>query len=206
MLDDAAGGPEAHCVVTARYRSAGRRFDGTLRLSKVFDLNPGFVMDAEKGRVVLGAGLSRLLFRPREDERLQIVLEPRGQPHFPRGISNFQLQLEDFVVACRGKRPPLVDGRQGLLSVRLLDQLYSTRGCLNGPGLSIADPRRLRGPSVKGSAVESMKVAVFGASGFVGSTLVEQLTQKSIDVIAGFTLRATPGGLREAAFHYALST
>jgi predicted dehydrogenase/nucleoside-diphosphate-sugar epimerase len=184
MLDDAVGGPEAHCVVTVRYRSAGRQFDGTVRLSKVFDLNPGFVIDAEKGRVLLGVDTSRLLFRPREDGPFQIVIEPRGQVDFPRGISNFQLQLEDFVGACHGKRSPLVDGRQGLLSVRLLDQLYSTRKCIKEPGLLNAHPQRPCRLSGKGNTVESMKVAVFGASGFVGSTLVEQLKQKGIEVVA----------------------
>jgi predicted dehydrogenase/nucleoside-diphosphate-sugar epimerase len=184
MLDDATGGPEAHCVVTVRYRSAGRQFDGTVRLSKIFDLNPGFVIDAERGRVQLGVDTSRLLFRPREDGPFQIVLEPRGQVDFPLGVSNFQLQLEDFVVACHGKRSPLVDGYQGLLSVRLLDQLYSTRKCLKEPCLLNAEPRRPCELSSKGNTAERMKVAVFGASGFVGSTLVEQLREKKIDVVA----------------------
>jgi predicted dehydrogenase/nucleoside-diphosphate-sugar epimerase len=184
MIDDATDGPEAQCLVTVRYRSGGRRFDGTIRLSKVYDLNSGLVIDGEKGRAILRFDASSLLFRPRENPQLQMVLQPRDVPHFPSGVEKFQLQLENFVSACRRERPPLVDGRQGLLSVRLLDQLYSRRKYLEDPGRYPAEPAPSRKPSLGGNATESMKVAIFGASGFVGSTLVERLEQEGVDVMA----------------------
>lgn len=184
MLDDAVGGPEAHCVVTVRYRSGNRKIDGTIRLSKIFDLNPGFVIDTEKGRVILDLNTFRLVFRPRKDPQLQMVLELRRQDCLSRKVSNFQLQLEDFIIACRQKRLPRVDGPQSVLSVRLLDQLYSTRRCLGDPDLSISETRRSCKPAAKGNDIESMKVAVFGASGFVGSTLVERLKQNGVEVAA----------------------
>jgi predicted dehydrogenase/nucleoside-diphosphate-sugar epimerase len=178
MLDDAAGGPEAHCLVRLRYR----QFDGTIRLSKLFKLDPGVVIETDRGRVVMGGEMSPLLFRPRQDPQLQIRLEARRKPRFPPGVSNFQLELEDFVAACRDRRPPLVDGEQGLLSVRLLDQLYSRRKALSEPEPRIAGP--LRRTRASAGRSESTKVAVFGASGFVGSALVERLRRKGIDVAA----------------------
>jgi predicted dehydrogenase len=42
-------------------------------------------------------------------------------------MSVFQRQLEDFVDACQQGRSPMVDGHQGLLSLRLLDELYTRR-------------------------------------------------------------------------------
>ncbi len=181
MVDDAAGGPEAHCEVTVRYRRGGRRIDGTIRLSKVFDLTPGLVIEAEKGRVFLGLGESPLVFRPCRNPELQIVLRPHGEPYFPDGVDNFQLQLEDFVAGCRGERRPLVDCEQGLLSVRLLDQLYSRRKQLSEPGFDAAEaplPFKLT-PGAR--QTESMRVAVFGASGFVGSALVERLRRSGVE-------------------------
>jgi predicted dehydrogenase/nucleoside-diphosphate-sugar epimerase len=199
MVDDANGGPEAQCVLTVRYRNGGREFDGTIRLSKVFDLNPGLVIDAKKGRVTLGLGTAPLLYRPHDNPILQIVLQPRGKPYFPHEIDNFQLQLEDFVAACRGEREPLIDGRQGLLSVRLIDELYSRRSRLDEPG-----PRAARQPAqtcpvaAKGSRLAAMRVAVFGASGFVGSTLVERLKRNGIDFAA---LIHNPGSAWRLARH-----
>jgi NAD dependent epimerase/dehydratase family len=110
-------------------------------------------------------------------------LQPCGVPHFPSGVDNFQLQLENFVAACRREGPPLVDGRQGLLSVRLLDQLYSRRKSVEDPRLHIVDTAVVRKPSVRGNAARRMKVAVFGASGFVGSALVERLQQKGVELV-----------------------
>jgi predicted dehydrogenase/nucleoside-diphosphate-sugar epimerase len=182
MLDDASDGPEAHCIVTLSYCIGGRRFDGTMRLSKLFDLDAGIVIETDRGMLVLRGDLSSLSFRPRNAPQLQMTLEERGKLPFHRKASNFQLQLEDFVAASRGQRPPLVDGGQGLLSMRLLDQLYSCRRQLSELGARDAEQRtsRLRSPNMR--TAEAMKVAVFGASGFVGSTLVERFQRKGIDV------------------------
>jgi predicted dehydrogenase/nucleoside-diphosphate-sugar epimerase len=184
MLDDATVGPEAQCIVTLSYRNGGRRFDGTMRLSKLFDLDQGIVIETDRGMAVLrGAGLPPSLFRPRNGPELQMTLEERGPPCFQDNASNFQLQLEDFVATCRGQRPPLVDGQQGLLSVRLLDQLYSQRRQLSEPEATDAAPGALCFAAARTESTQRMKVAVLGASGFVGSALVERLRRNGIDVL-----------------------
>jgi predicted dehydrogenase len=127
MMDDADGGPESYCHVNLKFRRDGREIDGTIHLSKTFALKPGLVIDTERGRVVLGLGTSPLILKPADDPKIEMVLAPRGAPLWPRHIDNFQLQLEDFVAACRGGGKPLVDARQAQLSVKLLAELYGGR-------------------------------------------------------------------------------
>lgn len=127
MWDDADGGPESYCRVALKFARADGDIEGTIFLSKTYMLKPGLVIDTERGRVVLGLGTSPLLLRPHDDPKLEIVLTPKGKPIFPRHVDNFQLQLEDFVRACRGERAPLIDAKQAALSVKLLAQLYGGR-------------------------------------------------------------------------------
>lgn len=184
MEDDSTGGPEAQCVVGVRYTRPGAAFEGTIRLSKLLDLRPGLAIDTEQGTVVLGLGASPLVFRPHASPDLEIVLRTRGKPWFPPDIDNFQLELEDFVGACRDGRAPLVDARQGLLSMRLLEKIYANRkplgqpwrcGAANKPATSaLAADSRIAPPFV---------VGVFGASGFVGASLVERLRRQKIHAV-----------------------
>jgi predicted dehydrogenase/nucleoside-diphosphate-sugar epimerase len=198
MLDDADGGPEAQCMLRVHYRDGEHAFGGTIRLSKVFDLPPGLVIDSERGRVVLGLGGAPLLLRPNDDPSLEIVLQPRQGPYFPPEVDNFQLQLEDFVQACRDQRPPLVDARQGLLSVRLLDELYARRTSLEEP---VPPAAAMSAPGVAAPHIsrnEPLRIAVFGASGFVGSALIERLHRAGADFVA---LIHSPGNAWRLARH-----
>jgi predicted dehydrogenase len=131
LVDDAKGGPESHCVASFGYR--GGAFEGTLLLSKTVQFKAGLVIDTEKGDVVFPMGRSPLFFQPRENPGLKQVLAPRGRRVFTLAKDDAQLEIENFVDACRGKAPPMVDGRQGLLSVRLLNELYAKRSPLAEP-------------------------------------------------------------------------
>lgn len=131
LLDDSRGGPEAHCLASFRYRGGGTPFEGTLLLSKVVAMPAGLVIHTETGDVVFPMGRAPLYFRPRENPKLQTIISPRGRRVFSFAKQDAQLQIENFVDACRGKAPPMVDGRQGLLSVRLLSELYSKRTALS---------------------------------------------------------------------------
>jgi predicted dehydrogenase/nucleoside-diphosphate-sugar epimerase len=182
MADDSSGGPEAHCLASVHYRRAGECFDGTICISRLFHLKTGLVIETEDGCVILEGYASPPVFRPRGSPSLEMVLRPRGTPPFPEGVSSFQLQLEDFVAACRGQRKPLVDAEQGLASLRLLEKLYANRTALAEPwrgsaAQSMALPASIRTPP-------SLKVGIFGASGFVGATLLERLRHRGIDTVA----------------------
>ena len=105
LEDDADGGPEAHCLATFHFDGLRGQVEGTLLLSKVVELRPGLVIRAELGDVIFPMGRSPLYFRPREVWALQVVLGPRGPRKFNFAKQDAQLELEDFVAACREGTP-----------------------------------------------------------------------------------------------------
>ena len=174
--------PAPRLLLTVHYHRSGESFDGTIRLSKLSYLRSGLVVDTEAGLVLLGGSASPLLFRPHTPPGLEMVLQPRGKPFFPDHIDNFQLQLEDFVAACRGNRKPLVDAQQGLLSMRLLAELYANRKPLAEPWRR--GPAEKQAPAFRAPARNTMTVGIVGASGVVGATLLERLRRQDIDAVA----------------------
>lgn len=126
--DDSLGGPEANCVATVGYSHAGQPFMGTIRLSKTIAMPPGFVLETDKGLVVIPDKAPFLLnFRPFSEPDIALKVQPRQGSLFASRKSFFQLQLENFVQACQGKAPVMVDVEQGLASVRLMNALYACR-------------------------------------------------------------------------------
>jgi hypothetical protein len=55
------------------------------------------------------------------------AISPSGRRKFPLEKGDAQLEIENFAEACRGTAAPMVNGRQGLLSVRLIGELYERR-------------------------------------------------------------------------------
>lgn len=127
LVDDSNGGPEAHCIARFHYRKWDTSFEGTLLLSKTVAMKAGLVIETERGDIIFPMGRAPLYFRPRDNEKVTTVLCPSAHRTFPLAKGDAQLQIENFVDACRGKGAPMVDGRQGLLSVRLLRALYERR-------------------------------------------------------------------------------
>jgi predicted dehydrogenase len=124
LVDDSSGGPEANAFA---YFSYGGRdgFTGLARFSKTTTLPAGFVMDTDRGTVIL-----------KDRPEANVVLQPTGKPELEHAIygtgpriggSEFLKQLEDFVGATRGVHPPMVSALQGQESMRLLDELYRNR-------------------------------------------------------------------------------
>ncbi len=135
LMDDSRGGPEAHCLARFQYKNALGTFEGTLLLSKLASLTAGLVIETERGDLInpMGMGRSPLYFRARGEKRHTSILCPAAPRRFTLSKNDTQLEVENFVKACRGKEPPLVDGRQGLLSMRLLQALYQHRSPMSEP-------------------------------------------------------------------------
>jgi predicted dehydrogenase len=129
LVDDGVAGPEANATATFWYGgSEGCQFSGVARYSKTAPLPGGLVIDTEAGVVTLAdADSAQLTFFPRANPQLSMTVMRREKPRFDPLISPFVHQLIDFMGAVREKRDPLVDGEQGLASVRLLEQLYTNR-------------------------------------------------------------------------------
>ncbi len=126
--DDSLGGPEDNAFATIHYSSPAGAFEGRVRFSKSVPLRNGFVMETDAGIVLLReAAQAPILFRPTAYPDLEMIVQRNGGPRFPPGKRNFQLQLEDFVDACRTGRPPMAPVEDGLASLRLVEALYACR-------------------------------------------------------------------------------
>jgi len=131
LEDDSTGGPEAHCVVTCRFKREDHEFVGTVRLSKTTKLMPGLAIDTERGMVILPTRHpAPLLLRPVDQPEIQLSLIDRKGPIFEPGKNVFQLQLENFASAARGERAAMCDAGRGVESVRLVEQLYANRSLI----------------------------------------------------------------------------
>ncbi|HSY08264.1 MAG TPA: Gfo/Idh/MocA family oxidoreductase [Steroidobacteraceae bacterium] len=128
LTDDGTAGPEANAVATFGYDRADAQIAGLARYSKAAALPSGLVIEAERGIVKLAdTDDAQVLFLPRGSPQLSLNICRRGPPRFDPRVAPFQHQLEDFVDAVQSARPPTVDGKQALASVRLLAGLYAAR-------------------------------------------------------------------------------
>jgi predicted dehydrogenase len=124
---DSRGGPEANAAATFEFGTDGPR--GIARFSKTVKLPGGFVMETEAGTVLLGDDAADpIRLRPADRPDVEIVIGPRdAEPAADEDTTAlFRRQLEDFVAACRDGREPMVPARQGLESLRLIEQLYES--------------------------------------------------------------------------------
>lgn len=132
LADDAQGGPEANCIATFRYMATDTPCEGVALYSKTTELPGGLLIETDRGIVqVAEMDKTDLVFRPYAHPWVEQVVRRCGTFPYPQEMSLFQRQIEDFVDACQQGRPPMVDGRQGLLSLRLLEELYTRRKALN---------------------------------------------------------------------------
>lgn len=128
LVDDSTGGPEANCVASFRYGSGDDAVEGVARYSKTTRLPGGLVIETTEGcLIVADHDDADVVFRPNAEPDLEHIVRPRGSQRARVQPPVFQLQIDDFVRACREGLPPRVDGRAGLMSMRLIDELYASR-------------------------------------------------------------------------------
>jgi len=136
FMDDSEGGPEANCRATFRFSGTG--LEGHAIYSKTVFLPSVLVIDTDRGRVVFeDSDESEVVFRP-HGESVEQVFRQRNRKRGQEDV--FRLQIEDFVRAHCDRRPPLVDGEQGLASMRLVEQLYACRKSMNADWYAGAKP------------------------------------------------------------------
>jgi predicted dehydrogenase len=145
LTDDSHGGPEANAVATLTFNHPAGPITGTLRFSKSVSLEAGTVLDTEAGTVVLrDSPTAAIVLRAHDTPHIENLFMARATRPIGRVHDEWQLQLEDFVTAVRTGGTPMVTGRQGLESLRLLEQLYRNRTPLSEewyPSLSAAEVR-----------------------------------------------------------------
>ena len=128
LEDDSMGGPEANCTARFVYAHSGHAFEGIARYSKTVQLPAGMVIETDAGYVVLADDDdAEIVFRPRATPGIEQVIRARTAADYNGDVPVFQRQLDNFIAACCGNQAPEVDGRQGLESLRLIEQLYASR-------------------------------------------------------------------------------
>lgn len=126
--DDGVDGPEANAMARFSFAQKDVTIDGMVRYSKTGALPAGLVVETELGLLKLADNdTADIEFRPRGRDSAVITYKRRGKPRFDPAVSVFQHQIEDFVAAVREGRSPMVDGHQGLASMKLIEQLYAQR-------------------------------------------------------------------------------
>jgi predicted dehydrogenase len=158
--DDSYGGVEANCVARVRGVLQGQEVPGCITLSKTHRLSNRFRIAGEKGVMEVREGQSRSVTFFPSGSNLQHEISPASSPGQP-DPDYFQLQLSNFLQAIRTGGRPKVDGRQGSLSVDLMERCYQVATRLEEPW-STATVDRLRSamPSASPPAapVEAEKV------------------------------------------------
>jgi predicted dehydrogenase len=129
LVDDAFGGPEAHCEGRVKYTTGPHApLEGLVRYSKCVSLPAGLVLETERGTVVLRDGSDDpIVLIPNDNPRIRMQITAGADPEFEPGLDSSQRMLRDFVSACRSGRTPEVDGEQGLSSLELLKRFYDHR-------------------------------------------------------------------------------
>ncbi len=139
LEDDAHGGPEANGTVSFRFGDRPDALTGIARYSKTTRLPAGLAIDCERGVVTLGDfDDAEIVFEPNDGSGVtQVLRAGRAPAPVP---DSFRLQIEDFVDACRDRRPPRVSGEQGVQSLRLIERMYANRRNFSEDWYAVATP------------------------------------------------------------------
>jgi len=131
LLDDSSGGPDANAHAKFHFERESGHFVGIALFSKTVSLKGRFVMETERGKVSLDDNANaKIRYTSNSNPEIALQIENRavnGSPQESVTTNPFQLQIEDFVHACRYSRAPAVSAREGLQSVRLIESLYANR-------------------------------------------------------------------------------
>jgi predicted dehydrogenase len=141
---DTLEGPEGDCTAHFEYDTTGGRFSGIARYSKTCSLPSGLVIDTERGMVMLrDSPNAEIMFREHAHPEMCQILRRRESPVFDPLVSEFRHQIENLVNAVETGAKPWVDGEEGLLSLRLIENLYANSR------ISLCDWYERRSPEIE---------------------------------------------------------
>jgi predicted dehydrogenase/nucleoside-diphosphate-sugar epimerase len=123
--DDSHGGVEANCLAGFEFDS---QLKGSVNLSKTHSLTNRFRLFGERGCVEIdNSEHITVTFLAAQYDYLKCEISAGSERQRLSDIDYFRLQIEDFAHAIQTRTPPRVSGKQGLLSVRLVEQCYEAR-------------------------------------------------------------------------------
>jgi predicted dehydrogenase len=107
-------------------RADGGRFHGRMRLSKTTRLGNATMIRFRDGVLRTADGDVPVTFRPHGSPLVHALSWPEAFAGWV-GKTVFERQIEDFVAAARGERPPRVPTAAGVDQARLAEALYAAR-------------------------------------------------------------------------------
>lgn len=166
--DDAVGGVEADAFLRLAFREAPI----DIELSRLRPLANRFMIEgsdarAEFATVSLNAGYSIV------DRRGRVVERGRLEAPWSRWETMFSVQLSEFARVARGGEGRVTGLDDGRWTVARITEAYARRRPIRRPWLAPPGVQaKQRSPE---SELDGLRVAVTGATGFIGGRLVERL-------------------------------
>ena len=138
---------------------------GTVELSRTRTLRNTVIVEGSQGRIEVAVNGNEPC-RVSPDELGRFVLDGHSAPMSKQPL--FDLEIADWLDAIRNGGPPFVSGVQAMRTVSLIDECHRLRRSSH-PAWTRIEHRRAAG------GLTGRTVLVTGASGFIGSRLVEKL-------------------------------
>jgi len=135
--DDAMGGLEANAVVTLRFGEA----TGRVQLSRDWPTAQRYEFVFERGRAgwTVNDANGLILGLKGVERGLHGTLHGMDGAPAPTNAQSFLAQLQDVVTAVRDRAPVLIDGRQGIRALQLIEACYARKQLLPQPWLGAAE-------------------------------------------------------------------
>ena len=162
--DDAIGGVEADALLQLKLPNGAT---GTVELSRTRNLRNTAIITGSRGQVEASLHRNEII-RARPDDPFLFELDGRNGAQMPNEHLHqdmFQRELGDWLQAIHSGGEPFVSGASATAIIRIIDRCYHIRRPLH--------PRKPARPSAK--SMKGKTALVTGASGFIGSRLVEKL-------------------------------
>ncbi|RJS78984.1 NAD-dependent epimerase/dehydratase family protein [Methanophagales archaeon] len=197
--DDSMGGVEANCELELKMLNGA---EGVVRLSRDCLLSNKCFIEFEKGWIVYTLDVTdkfewgfydpKCTFNTSLEIGKLPTLYSQDTDHSKSKKSGdlltyFTAQIVDFIDAIQKGKEPLVSAKEALKSIELIDACYHNRRLMKMNWLSEREIKEARELHLRGGFKTMIdgKIAVIGASGFIGSRLIERLVlEQSAEVKA----------------------
>lgn len=157
--DDSFGGPESVAICKGNYDGC----EIEIFLNRLFDVESRFEIIGEKGSIEGGVfEWKNLTLKLSEGkiERKKLTTPARNYPEFVKLI------VENFIRVVEGKEAPLVEGKDVIDSISLIEESYKHRSRFKLPWYDNVPDAKSEGDGI---------ILVTGATGFIGGRIVEIL-------------------------------
>lgn len=128
LEDDSEGGPEANARLLLSFDQPEHSLSGYIHFSKTTKLNSGLVIETEQGFVQLSDNQTDLFFTSHQRPDLKISLSTSASGR--TNDSQFVMQVDDFVESCINGTKPMVNAKEALQSIQLIEKAYKNKNKL----------------------------------------------------------------------------